>query len=334
MSGAHVISLLIFVLAFFSAAGLLMATFYPRLRRAPLLDKRIEALVAPGFGSAPRAGAPEDGARRRSVEATLTEVEARDRTTGKKQNKVTLRARLRQADVPWSIPRYYVTGLTLGLISLALLHLSVGLAILPAFGFSVAAGLWLPHFYVERQRQQRFRRFGAEFPNAVDVIVRGIKTGLPVGDCLKIVAAEAQEPVRSEFKTIVEDQTLGMPLADAVQRMPNRMPVSEAQFFAIVIAIQSRTGGSLSEALGNLSKVLRDRVKMRAKIKAMSAEAKASGGIIAALPFCVAGAVYFTSPAYISMLFTEASGNIVLVGCAFWMLIGVTVMRKMINFDF
>jgi tight adherence protein B len=152
-------------------------------------------------------------------------------------------------------------------------------------------------------------------------------------DCLKIVASEAQEPVRSEFKTLVQDQTLGMPLDEAVQRLPDRVPLTEATFFAIVIAIQSRTGGSLSEALGNLSKVLRERKKMQAKVKAMSSEAKASGGIIAALPVIVGVLVYFSSPQYISLLFTTAIGNVVLIGCAFWMLIGVLVMRKMINFD-
>ena len=184
------------------------------------------------------------------------------------------------------------------------------------------------------RRNSRFKRFSNEFPNAVDVIVRGVKAGLPLVDCLKIIAAEAQEPVRSEFKTMVQDQTLGMPLDEAVQRLPERVPLAEANFFGIVIAIQSRTGGSLSEALGNLSKVLRERKKMQAKIKAMSSEAKASAGIIGSLPVIVAGLVYLTSPDYITLLFTTTIGNAVLVASGLWMLMGCLVMRKMINFDF
>ncbi|WEJ11993.1 type II secretion system F family protein (plasmid) [Sinorhizobium sp. M103] len=153
-------------------------------------------------------------------------------------------------------------------------------------------------------------------------------------DCLRVIATEAQEPVKGEFLAIVQDQTLGIPVDEAVKRMSERMPLAEANFFAIVVAIQSRTGGSLSEALGNLSKVLRERKKMKAKIKAMSAEAKSSAGIIGALPFVVAGAVYFTSPDYMTLLFTTTIGKIVLVCCGLWMGIGILVMRKMINFDF
>jgi tight adherence protein B len=164
--------------------------------------------------------------------------------------------------------------------------------------------------------------------------VRGLKAGLPLGDCMKIIAAEAQEPVTSEFRAVIEDQAMGMPVDEAVQRMPVRIPVAEASFFAIVITIQSRTGGSLAEALGNLSKVLRERKKMRAKIVAMSSEAKSSAGIIGALPVFVTGAIYFTTPDYIALLFTTSAGNIILAVSGFWMLMGILVMRKMINFDF
>ncbi len=164
--------------------------------------------------------------------------------------------------------------------------------------------------------------------------MRGIKSGVPLADCLKIVAAEAPEPVRGEFKTVIEDHALGMPLGDAVQRLPDRIPVSEASFFAIVIAVQSRTGGNLSEALANLSTVLRQRKKMVAKIAAMSAEAKASGGIIGSLPIVVGGVLYFTAPDYIGLLFSTTTGNLVLAACGVWMGLGMLVIRQMINFDF
>jgi tight adherence protein B len=166
------------------------------------------------------------------------------------------------------------------------------------------------------------------------VIVRGVKAGLPLGDCLRIISAEAQEPVRSEFKTIVESQQIGIPMGDACAKLYDRMPLPEANFFGIVIGIQQRSGGNLSEALGNLSKVLRERKKMKAKIQAMSMEAKASAVIIAALPFSVMLLVYITSPTYIELLWTHPTGRFMMVCCAVWMMMGVFVMKKMINFDF
>jgi tight adherence protein B len=166
------------------------------------------------------------------------------------------------------------------------------------------------------------------------VIVRGIKAGLPLLDSLKLIASEAQEPIRSEIRAVIETQTVGIPLGEACLKLYERMPVSEANFFGIVVSIQQRAGGNLSETLGNLSRVLRDRKKMKAKIQAMSMEAKASASIIGALPLVVMGLVYFTSPAYIEILWTDSFGRMMLGCCAVWMTIGVLVMRKMINFDF
>ncbi|MGH6742920.1 MAG: type II secretion system F family protein, partial [Bradyrhizobium sp.] len=142
------------------------------------------------------------------------------------------------------------------------------------------------------------------------------------------------EPVKSEFRMIVETQAVGMPLGEACQKLYGEMPVPEANFFGIVIAIQQKAGGNLAEALGNLSRVLRERKKMKAKIQAMSQEAKASASIIGALPIAVMTLVYVTSPQYISLLWTEPLGRVMLACSAFWMLTGVLVMKKMINFDF
>jgi tight adherence protein B len=172
------------------------------------------------------------------------------------------------------------------------------------------------------------------FPDAVDVIVRGVKAGLPLGDCLRIIASEAQEPVRSEFRTVVESQTIGISMGDACAKLFERMPLPEANFFGIVISIQQKAGGNLSEALANLSRVLRDRKKMKAKIQAMSMEAKASAVIIAALPFAVMILVYISSPNYIELLWTHPTGRMMMACCAVWMMVGVFVMKKMINFDF
>jgi tight adherence protein B len=171
-------------------------------------------------------------------------------------------------------------------------------------------------------------------PDAVDIIVRGIKAGLPLFDSIKVVAVDAPEPVKSEFAAIVETQAIGMPLGDACARLYERMPVPEANFFGIVISIQQKAGGNLSEALGNLSKVLRDRKKMKAKIKAMSMEAKASAAIIGSMPPVIMMAVYALNPEYISLLWTTPMGRLMLAGSAIWMTIGILVMKKMINFDF
>jgi tight adherence protein B len=164
--------------------------------------------------------------------------------------------------------------------------------------------------------------------------VRGICSGIPVGDCFRIVSREAEEPVRGEFKNVVETQALGLSLNEAVGRLFERVPVPEVNFFVIVINIQAQSGGNLSEALGNLSRILRERRKMAGKVQAMSMEAKASGGIIAALPFVVTSITYLTSPDYISLLWTTDIGKMALAGSALWMSIGVFTMKKMINFDF
>ena len=207
-----------------------------------------------------------------------------------------------------------------------------GLYVALVLGFVGALGL--PRWLLSFLKKRRETKFLNAFPDAVDIIVRGVKAGLPLLDCLKMITAESPEPVKSEFRAIVETQAIGMPLGDACNKLYEHMPVPEANFFGIVIAIQQRSGGNLAEALGNLSRVLRDRKKMKGKIRAMSQEAKASAGIIGALPVAVMTLVWLTSPQYISLLWTEPLGRVMLAGSAVWMTMGVLVMKKMINFDF
>ena len=183
-------------------------------------------------------------------------------------------------------------------------------------------------------KKRRESKFLNAFPDAVDIVVRGVKAGLPLLDCLKMITVEAPEPLKSEFRSIIETQAIGIPLGEACGKLYERMRVPEANFFGIVIAIQQKAGGNLAEALGNLSRVLRDRKKMKGKIQAMSQEAKASASIIGALPVAVMTLVWVTSPQYINLLFTEPLGNVMLVGSLVWMSMGVLVMKKMINFDF
>ncbi len=203
-------------------------------------------------------------------------------------------------------------------------------ALLAAFAFTFG----LPRFILSRLIKRRQDKFLVELANAVDIIVRGIKSGLPLSDCLAMIAAEAPEPIRSEFVEIVEQKKVGVPLARAFERMYERMPLQEVSFFAIVIAIQAQTGGNLAEALGNLSQVLRDRYRLRAKVKAFSAEAKASAMIIGALPPGVMLVLTFTSPDYVGILFHESLGKVFLIASLIWMMIGVLIMRKMIQFDY
>jgi tight adherence protein B len=209
-----------------------------------------------------------------------------------------------------------------------------GGGLLGAAGLAFAAGFGLPRWVLSYLKKRREKNFLKALPDAVDVIVRGIKAGLPLFESIKVVAADAPEPLKSEFMAIIETQAIGMPLGEACARLFERMPVPEANFFGIVIAIQQKSGGNLSEALGNLSKVLRDRKKMAEKIQAMSMEAKASAAIIGSLPPIVMILVYLSTPEYISLLWTHPTGQLMLLGCVIWMSLGIFVMKRMINFDF
>jgi tight adherence protein B len=273
--------------------------------------------------------ADSSASRRQQVEDSLKQLEERDR----RSKRPPLSVRLQQAGLDWSKQQYWLTCAAGGLFTLVVAWV-LGAGVWIALGLAFSAGLGLPLWALRYLKKRRETRFLEEFPNGIDVIVRGVKAGLPVGDCIRIVANESREPVKSEFRQIAEEQTIGVPLGDAATRLFERVPVPEANFFGIVIAIQQKSGGSLSEALSNLSKVLRDRRRMQAKIKAMSMEAKASAAIIAALPVAVMILVYLTSPNYIQLLWTEPVGRLMLFCCVVWMSMGVFVMRRMINFDF
>ena len=207
-------------------------------------------------------------------------------------------------------------------------------SLLTAGFIGVIAGLGAPRFLLKRLRLRRINKFIANFPNAIDLIVRGVKSGLPLGDTMRIAANETAEPVRTEFRKIVESLSVGLTLPEAVDRMAERVPITETNFFSIVITIQGKAGGNLSEAIGNLSRVLRERKKMKGKISAMSMEAKASAAIIGAVPFLVVGALYASSPKYVSLLWTTTHGRIIAAIALGWMGVGVAMMKKMITFDF
>ena len=267
--------------------------------------------------------------RREQVEGSLKEVEARL----KNDKKVPITTRIAQAGLSWSKQKFIVISCLLGAMCFVI-PLFAGGSLIASAGFGFAAGFGLPRWVLGFLKRRREKRFLAGLPDAVDVIVRGIKAGLPLFDSIKVVAADAPEPLRGEFLTIIETQAIGMPLGEACARLYERMPLPEANFFGIVIAIQQKSGGNLSEALGNLSKVLRERKKMAGRIQAMSMEAKASAAIIGSLPPIVMLLVYLSTPEYIALLWTHPTGRLMLAGCVVWMSMGIMVMKKMINFNF
>jgi len=200
--------------------------------------------------------------------------------------------------------------------------------LLPAV--ALIAFLGIPRFVLNYMIKRRLKKFIATFPDAIDIIVRGVRSGLTVGECLTIIAQESPDPVGPEFRLVNEAIKL---MADALQRMSDRLPSPEFRYFTIVLGTQQQTGGNLAETLAKLSDVLRQRKKMRDKVQAMSSEAKASAGIIGSLPLFVMGALSFLATDYVALLFTTSTGNFMLAISAVIMGCGVLVMRKMINFD-
>lgn len=334
MFGSLTLVIALAVLTMLSVGGLAYALLYGRIQREDTAARRLEFVQGKSTAPVTRAARASDPAkRRRQVQETLKELEAQQKARAKKSSSPPLTLRIQQAGLSWSRRTFIIISIVTGAIIVLVCWL-FGLPLWASAAFGVAGLLGAPRWFVNRLRKRRINKFVDEFANAIDVIVRGVKSGLPLNDCIRIIASEAGEPVRSEFRTITETQTLGVTLSDAINKLPERVPVPEASFFGIVVAIQQKAGGNLSEALGNLSRVLRDRKKMKGKIQAMSMEAKASAWIIGSLPAVVVVLVFLTSPGYILLLFTEPLGNVILGASAVWMLIGVLVMRKMINFDF
>jgi tight adherence protein B len=320
--------LAIFLLVTFCAGAVAWVLVYPYLSGEKEAERRMLSVAKPGAPTS-KVNARTLKTRREQVESSLKELEERRR----KSSSPPLSVRITQAGLSWTKQQFFIVSGALGAIVFLVVYvLDAGL--IPAVLLAFAAGFGLPRWTLSYLKKRREAKFLDRFPDAIDVIVRGIKSGLPLGDSLRVLAAEAPEPILTEFRVILETQAIGVPLGEACTKLFERMPLPEANFFAIVIAIQQKSGGNLSEALGNLSKVLRDRKKMKGKIKAMSTEAKASAAIIGSLPVAVMSIVYITSPDYITLLWTERLGQMMLAGSAVWMSIGIMVMKKMINFNF
>ena len=268
------------------------------------------------------------GARRKQILSGLKELERQER-----KEKLTIESRLRQAGLTTTVKTFWivsaVTGVVAGFLGLILSH-----SPLIGLGLVIAGGLGLPRWFLGMKSKKRLKSFTEEFPNAIDVIVRGIKSGLPLNDCLKVIAQESPEPACTEFRKLVENLAGGLTVDQAMAKMYVRMPTAEVRFFNIVIAIQAKSGGNLAEALNNLSVVLRSRKLMVEKIKAMSGEAVASAAIIGCLPPGILVMVTVTTPGYMTPLYTTPTGHLALGIGAALMAFGIFVMKRMMNFKF
>ncbi|MBW8320516.1 MAG: type II secretion system F family protein [Rhizobium sp.] len=336
MFGFDPMVLAIIALAAIATAGLAYGVLYSRIEVEKKTVSRINRVKAAETDTlkvkAARDRVQEISKRRKSVQDSLKDLERKQEEKSKKIASTSLKQRLIQAGLSFTPGHFYIASVVLGIVVLVVAFLA-GFPLLVTLGMGFVAGLGLPRWILGFLIGRRQKKFLNEFPNALDVMVRSIRSGLPLNDALRLIASDGQEPVKSEFRRVVESQQVGLSVPEACQRMMLTMPLTEVNFFAIVIAIQAQAGGNLSESLSNLSRVLRDRRKMRAKVQALSMEAKASAAIIGALPFIVTLLVYLTSPQYIMILFTDPRGHLIIGISAVWMSIGIFVMRNMIQFD-
>ncbi len=333
-------SLLVYALLAVVGIGALGFAFVPQFLGSSRADKRMKALQGDIQANRRTADAARTrDARRKQIQDTLKQ---QTDALGKAKRRVPLQDQIYQAGMKikardWIRNQIIIGVVVFGLCFVAQLPMVDAAGIpLPLFHliFGAAAGYLLPKFWMGRRRKKHQHLYLEELPNAVEAIVRGVKSGLPLNDSMRLVAKEAKEPIKTEFQKVIDQQSLGKSTTEAVQLLFERMPLPEVNFFVVVITVQQQAGGNLSEALGNLSRVLRNRKKMKQKIKAMSSEAKASAGIIGSLPFIVAILVSLTTPTYMVPLFTTTTGQIWLGIAVVLMGIGGFIMNRMIQFDF
>ncbi len=295
-------------------------------RMASVTDTRVKK-------SSARSAADVAANRKKQVADSLRDIEARQ----KAKERITLRTRLQRAGLDADPKSFWIASAISGIVCTMAIYLSMpNAAAMPiaAAGALFVGTFGLPRFMLSKMITKRQKKFTHELANAIDVIVRGVKSGLPLNECLQIISRESPEPIASEFREVIEQQRVGVSLSEALERLIQRMPTPEVKFLTIVIAIQQQAGGNLSEALGNLSGVIRDRARMAMKVQALASEAKTSAMVLASLPPGVTTMIWITSPSYIGPLFDTKTGNIFIALGLFWMSCGVMVMRKMINFKF
>jgi tight adherence protein B len=279
-------------------------------------------------GSSLKKGAQQKGRSRSiSIKSKLEEAGG-----GQASRRADLHLRIEQAGMSTTIQTFYVASAVAAVVASAI-YLVLGYPWWGAVPVALVFGLGLPRRVLTSKAAKRQKHFTQHFADAIDVIVRGIKSGLPVGECLNIIARESPEPVCTEFKLLVEGQKVGMTLKQALDRSCRRMPTADMKFFAIVLNLQQQTGGNLAETLAGLSDVLRQRKKMADKVRAMSSEARMTAMIIGAMPFLIMAIISIFAPDYIGLLFTTSTGKKIVGFGITWMGIGVFIMKQMISFE-
>jgi tight adherence protein B len=332
MPEAELIQMGALLLGALAVGSLAYALLFPYLSGEKTTERRIATVTEKRSGRTRARNADEPANnRKKAVADTLKDLDDRQ----KKKETVSLRIRIERAGLDITPGVFWVASAVCGLVcGVAFFFSAPSLPLIASASAVFIGGFGVPRWVLAKLTSRRQGMFLEDFASSIDVIVRGVKTGLPLNECLGIIAREASDPIRTEFQEVVEQTRVGITVSEAFERMTQRMPLSEVRFFAIVIAIQQQAGGNLSEALGNLSGVLRDRKTMNAKVKALSAEAKASAAVLGSLPFLVMTMVYLSTPKYIAFLFNTMVGQFMLAGAAVWMTCGILVMRKMINFKF
>jgi tight adherence protein B len=247
-------------------------------------------------------------------------------------NPALLKKRLAMTGKDWSVGKYTATSLGIAVVIGGLIAMK-GAPLMLALFAGLMIGLGLPHMAVTHLIKKRVKNFTARFPDAIELLVRGLRAGLPISETLTVVSAEVPGPVGEEFRMITDKMKIGRTMDAALQETADRLGTPEFQFFCITLAIQRETGGNLAETLSNLSEVLRKRAQMKLKIKAMSSESKASAYIVGALPFIVFGLIWFINNSYMSNFLKDERLMIAGLGGMVWMAIGGFIMAKMVNFE-
>ncbi len=305
--------------------GMLIAL---RGRAQARYKKRLTAITSVGARSGAAKGGKKGLQRRLLIQGKLDELE-QDRKKG--DERVTLARRLEMAGVSASVKQFYMISVAVGVV-IAVFVFVLQIGVLPALLGGAGIGFGGPRMVLTYLTNKRRNKFLLTFADAVDIIVRGIRSGLPLGECLTIIGRESPEPLGEDFRNITEGIRLGLTMNESLERAAKRINVAEFKFFTIVLSIQQETGGNLAETLSNLSNILRARKAMKDKVKAMSSEARTTAMIIGSLPFGMGLILFLTSPDYIAVLFAHSTGHVMMAGGVVSMLIGTTIMAKMINF--
>ncbi|MDP3495789.1 MAG: type II secretion system F family protein [Hyphomonadaceae bacterium] len=300
--------------------------------------KQSKRLKAISDGTVRRGGGADAAtlARRKQMDATTKALRDREEANRKKRVGKSIEDKIKQSGLNITVPMFWAASAIAGVATFVGLFFGMKLnkdvMLLAAAGISFAAAFGAPRWFLGMKIAGRQKKFISQFADAIDVIVRGVKSGLPLHECLKMIARESPQPLAGEFQAVCDAIAMGVEVPQALDRMYQRTPIQEVNFFNIVLNIQQKAGGNLSEALGNLSTVLRSRKLLREKIKALSSEAKASAMIIGSLPIIVMLLVYLSTPGYIMSLFVTDLGHLILLIAAGLMATGIYIMRSMINF--